>query len=81
MVEYSGGEDGVPLEEVLDADFSFADDEGTGSQLWAGVGLEGRAEGLSYCSLESMQLGVNVILRPEFCISTFFVVHEVCRVF
>jgi len=35
----------VPLEEVLDADFSFADDEGTGSQLWAGVGLEGSSGG------------------------------------
>ena len=45
MVEYSGGEVGVPLEEVLDVDFSFADDEGTGSQLCAAVGWEGSRGG------------------------------------
>lgn len=33
IVEYSDGEVGVPLEEVLVADFNLADDEGIGSQL------------------------------------------------
>ncbi len=33
IAEYSGGDVGVPLEEVLEADLSFADDEGTGNQL------------------------------------------------
>jgi hypothetical protein len=45
MFEVWGGELGVPLEEVIDADLSFADAEGMGSQLWPGVGFEGSRGG------------------------------------
>ena len=31
MAEYAGGDDGVPVAEVLDAVFNFADVDGTGS--------------------------------------------------
>jgi hypothetical protein len=45
MTALSVGEVGVPLIDVLVADFSFAEDEGIGSQLWAGVGFAGSSGG------------------------------------
>ena len=45
MAALSVGEVGVPLVDGPIADFSFADDEGTGSQLWAGVGFAGSKGG------------------------------------
>jgi hypothetical protein len=42
---FSAGEVGVPLVDVLVMDFSFAEAEGTGSQLWAGVGFAGSSGG------------------------------------
>ena len=44
-MDWLGGEDGVPLEEVLDADLSLAEDAGTGNHWCAGVGLEGSSGG------------------------------------
>ena len=41
MAAWSVGEVGVPLVDVLVGDFSLAEDEGIGSQLWAGVGFAG----------------------------------------
>ena len=45
MTAWSVGEVGVPLVDVLVTDFNFAEDEGTGSQLWAGVGFAGSKGG------------------------------------
>jgi len=44
-VEYSVGETGVPVLDVVAEDFSFAELEGTGSQLCAGVGFAGSRGG------------------------------------
>jgi hypothetical protein len=44
-VVFSTGEVGVPLVDALVTDLSFAEAEGTGSQLWAGVGLAGSSGG------------------------------------
>jgi len=41
MAEYSVGDIGVPVLEVVPADFSLAEDEGTGSHWCAEVGLAG----------------------------------------
>jgi hypothetical protein len=41
----SGGEIGVPLAEYVPPDFSFAEEEGMGNQLWAAVGLAGSSGG------------------------------------
>ena len=42
---FSTGEVGVPLIDKLVTDFSFAEADGTGSQLWAGVGFAGSSGG------------------------------------
>lgn len=44
-VEYSVGDTGVPVVDVGLEDFSLAEVDGTGSQLWAGVGLAGSSGG------------------------------------
>ena len=41
----SGGDAGVPLLEVVVADFSFADEDGTGRKACAGVGFAGSRGG------------------------------------
>ena len=45
MRERSGGDEGVPLSDVVEEDFNFAEEEGTGSQPWAGVGFAGSRGG------------------------------------
>lgn len=45
MIDCCGGEVGVPVDDVLDTDRSLAEVDGTGSHLWAGVGLEGSRGG------------------------------------
>lgn len=45
IVEYSVGDTGVPVLDVVPEDFSLAEVEGTGSQLCAGVGFAGSSGG------------------------------------
>lgn len=45
VAAYSDGEVGIPVPVVPEVDFSFADDDGTGSQACAGVGFAGSRGG------------------------------------
>jgi len=45
MSDWPGGEDGVPVAEVFDDVFNLADEAGTGSHWWAGVGFDGSRGG------------------------------------
>ena len=45
MTDWPEGDEGVPVEEVFEADFSLAEVAGTGSHWCAGVGFDGSRGG------------------------------------
>ena len=66
MVALSVGEVGVPLIDELVTDLSFAEDEGTGNQLWAGVGFAGSKGGALRLFFGTEDIGCEC--KTSFCI-------------